>query len=206
MVMELIAFLLLVGIISLSGVMMPGPVFAAAIAKGTEHRHAGAWIALGHLIIEVPMIIALATGLSFVFENIWVKLLIGFAGGGLLLYIGYQMIRLRDDLEVVKKTFPSHSITAGIVTTVSNPYFILWWATIGVFLIITALGFGWVGILLFIIVHESCDIGWDWSVSYIVNKSKKFWTKNVHKYVFGICGFFLLVLGGYFLLAFMLVD
>ena len=45
--MELIFFLIMVGFISLSGVLMPGPVFAAAVVKGAENKHAGAWIALG---------------------------------------------------------------------------------------------------------------------------------------------------------------
>lgn len=201
---ELIAFLASVGIISLSGVMMPGPVLAASIAKGTEYRHAGAWIALGHLIIEVPLIIVLAIGLSFVFNNIWVRIIIGFAGGGLLLYMGYHMIKMRGELEVVKKTFPSHSMVAGIVTTVINPYFIIWWATLGAKLTLDAVGFGIIGIILFIIVHESCDLGWDWFVSYSVNKSKKLWSKKVHSYVFGICGLMLLILGGSFILAYWL--
>jgi threonine/homoserine/homoserine lactone efflux protein len=202
--MDFLFFLFTVFIISLTGVMMPGPVFAAAIVKGTEHRHAGAWIAVGHLIVEIPLIIALAIGLSFVFNNIWVKLIIGFAGGGILLYIGYQMIRMRGELDVVKKTFPTHPMVAGILTTISNPYFILWWATVGAKLTLDAVGFGVIGIFLFIIVHELCDLGWDWFVSYSVFKSKKFWTKNVHIYIFGICGLLILILGGYFVLAFWL--
>jgi threonine/homoserine/homoserine lactone efflux protein len=154
--------------------------------------------------VEIPLIIALAIGLSFVFNNIWVKLIIGFAGGGILLYIGYQMIRMRGELDVVKKTFPTHPMVAGILTTISNPYFILWWATVGAKLTLDAVGFGVIGIFLFIIVHELCDLGWDWFVSYSVFKSKKFWTKNVHIYIFGICGLLILILGGYFVLAFWL--
>lgn len=200
--MEILYYLLTVGIISLSGVLMPGPVFAAAVAKGTEHRHAGAWIALGHLIVEVPLIILLAAGFSFVFTNIWVRIVIGLLGGGLLLIMGVQMFRMRLDREVASRAFPMHPIIAGIITTVSNPYFILWWATVGLLLIVTALTFGWMGILAFIIVHESCDLGWDWSVSYWVNRSKKFWTDRVHGIVFGFCGIILIIFGIYFMLAF----
>ncbi|WP_455393317.1 LysE family transporter [[Eubacterium] cellulosolvens] len=181
---------------------MPGPVFAAAVAKGTEHRHAGAWIALGHLIVEVPIILLLAAGFSFIFTNLWVRIIIGVLGGGLLLVMGVQMFRMRRDREVVKRAFPMHPIIAGIITTVSNPYFILWWATVGLMLILTALAFGWFGILAFILVHESCDLGWDWLVSYSVNKSKTFWTDKVHAIVFGICGLLLIFFGIYFMLVF----
>lgn len=203
--MDLISFLLIVGFISLSGVLMPGPVFVAAVAKGAEHRHAGAWIALGHLFVEVPLIIVLAAGFSQVFDNLWVKILIGFAGGGLLTYMGVRMFLIRGEPEVAKRAFPMHPILAGIITTISNPYFILWWATVGVLLIITALVFDWMGIIAFIIVHEACDLSWDWLVSYTVNKSKKLWTKKVHAIVFGVCGLFLIILGIYFILAFWLV-
>ena len=106
--------------------------------------------------------------------------MIGIAGGGLLLYMGIRMVLMRGDTEVVKQAFPTHPLVAGIITTISNPYFILWWATIGVLLIITALTFGWVGVITFIIVHESCDLGWDWLVSYTVYKSKKLWTNKIH--------------------------
>lgn len=202
--MELLIFLLIVGFISLTGVLMPGPVFAAAVAKGTEHRHAGALVATGHVIVEVPLILAIAAGFSYIFGNIWVRVIIGIAGGALLLFMGYRMFMMRGEQEVVERSFPKNPIIAGIITSATNPYFILWWATIGASLIILALGFGLLGILLFIIVHESCDLGWDWLVSYSVNKSKKLWTEKVHAYVFGVCGIFLIILGIYFLFAFWL--
>ena len=198
---ELIAFLALVGIISLSGVMMPGPVFIAAVAKGAEHKHAGAWIALGHLMVEVPLILGLAAGFSFIFENIWAKIIIGFVGGGLLVYIGLKMMLIKDDPEVISRAFPIHPILAGIITTASNPYFILWWATVGVLLVFSALTFGWLGVLTFIIVHECCDLGWDWFVSYTVHESKKLWTENVYKYLLRGCGLVLIGFGIYFILA-----
>jgi threonine/homoserine/homoserine lactone efflux protein len=203
-VFELIAFLALVGIISISGVMMPGPVFIAAVAKGAEHKHAGAWIALGHLIVEVPLILVLAAGFSFIFENIWAKMIIGLVGGGLLVYIGLKMMLIKDDPEVISRAFPMHPILAGIITTASNPYFILWWATIGVLLVFTALTFGWFGVLAFIIVHESCDLAWDWFVSYTVHESKKLWTENVYKYLIRGCGLVLIGFGIYFILVYWL--
>ena len=201
---ELIGFLFSVGIISLSGVLMPGPVFAAAVAKGTEHRHAGAWVAVGHIMFEVPLILLLATGFSYIFTNFWVRIIIGIVGGPLLLVMGVQMFRFRKDRELVTRAFPMHPILAGIITTVSNPYFILWWATIGLLLIVTALTFGWVGIITFIIVHESCDLGWDWVVSYTVNRSQKLWTDKFHAIVFGLCGILLIAFGLYFIFAFWL--
>jgi threonine/homoserine/homoserine lactone efflux protein len=183
---------------------MPGPVVTAAIVKGAEHRHAGAWIAVGHMIIEIPLILGLAAGLSYIFDNLFARIIIGVVGGILLIYIGIRMFKLRGDTEVTKRAFPMHPILAGILTTVTNPYFILWWATIGALLVLEAIRFELLGIILFILVHESCDLGWEWFVSYITNKSKKLWTEKTHAYVFGICGIFLVALGVYFVFAFWL--
>jgi len=197
-------FLAAVGFISLSGVLMPGPVLAAAIVKGAERKHAGAWIALGHLVVELPLITAIAGGLYYVFRNDWVKIGIGVIGGMLLLYMGARMFQMRTDDEIVKKAFPAHPMVAGILTTATNPYFILWWATVGANLILWGLTFGIVGIITMAIVHESCDLGWDYFVSYSVFVSRKLWTKKVRAYVFGVCGLLLVVFGAYFILAFWL--
>ena len=197
-------FLLMVGFISLSGVMMPGPVMVAAIAKGSENKHAGLWIALGHLMIEIPLIGIIAMGFYYILTDNWVQGIIGIGGGALLLYMGIQMIRMREEKEVVEKAFPGHPILAGIITTVGNPYFILWWATIGATLIIGALEFGLLGILAFVVVHESCDILWDWFLSYSVHRSKELWTPRSHSIIFGVCGLVLVFFGIYFILAFWL--
>ena len=199
---EFWAFLGAVGVISLSGVMMPGPVMIAAIAKGSENKHAGLWIALGHLIVEIPLIALIAMGFYYILTDNWVQGIIGIGGGALLLYMGIQMIRMREEKEVVEKAFPGHPILAGIITTIGNPYFILWWATIGATLIIGALEFGIIGIVGFIIVHETCDVLWDWFLSYSVHRSKDMWTDKSHAIIFGVCGAVLVVFGVYFMMAF----
>lgn len=199
--MELVLFLAAVGFISLSGVLMPGPVLVAAIVKGSESKHAGAWIALGHLLFEVPLILAIAAGLSFVLDNPWVRIIIGVAGGALLAYMGFEMIMMRGKAEAARKAFPYHPVIAGFVTTVTNPYFLLWWATVGAALILAALSFGPWGILGFVVVHEICDLAWDYFVSYTVFTSKRLWSTSVHTAVFGTCGAMLIIFGIYFILA-----
>lgn len=197
-------FILTVGFISLSGVMMPGPVLVASIAKGSEDRHAGVWITLGHLLIEIPLILIIAAGFYYVLTEDWLKGMIGVAGGALLVYMGVQMVRMREEKEVVEKAIPGHPVLAGIVTTIGNPYFILWWATVGSALIIEALEFAVIGLLAFIIVHELCDLGWNWFITLSVNKSKELWTPKTHAIIFGTCGVLLVAFGFYFILAYWL--
>lgn len=200
--MDLVLFLLTVGFISLSGVLMPGPVFAASIVKGAERKHAGAWIAFGHLSVEVPLMLCIMAGLYYVFTNQWVKAVIGLVGGVLLVFLGLRMIQRRKDSESVKAVFPYHPYIAGVITTISNPYFILWWATVGASLILLALSFGWVGIVGLMVVHESCDLGWDYLVAYTSFKSRHLWTERRKAIIFGICGLLLVGFGAYFMLAF----
>jgi threonine/homoserine/homoserine lactone efflux protein len=200
--LDIFIFLLTVGFISLSGVLMPGPVFAASVIKGVERKHAGAWIALGHLSVEVPLILCIIAGLYYVFTNQWVKAGIGLVGGVLLIVLGLRMIQKRADKEVIKTAFPYHPYIAGVITTISNPYFILWWATVGASLILWGLTFGLIGIVGFIIVHECCDLGWDYLVAYTSYKSRNLWTEKRKAYIFGFCGLLLVVFGVYFLFAF----
>jgi threonine/homoserine/homoserine lactone efflux protein len=60
----MIGFVLTIVGISLSGVMAPGPITAATLVAGERNRHAGAWVCIGHIAVELPLILILATGLG----------------------------------------------------------------------------------------------------------------------------------------------
>jgi threonine/homoserine/homoserine lactone efflux protein len=60
----LIGFLVTTVAISLSGAMAPGPITAAIPAVGTRSRHAGVLVALGHLAVELPLILLLVAGIG----------------------------------------------------------------------------------------------------------------------------------------------
>jgi len=184
--------------VSLSGVLMPGPVLAATIAKGYKDKHAGLWIGIGHGIIEVPLIVLIGYGLGVFFSYDPVTIAIGIAGGLMLLYLGVNMIRMRHDTEQSEEYLPYPSALVGVIMTIANPYWFLWWATIGAALILFAMELGLVGLAVFAAVHVSCDIGWDYFVSYSVNRSTSFWKGRTHEYVFIICGAIMIVFGIYF--------
>ena len=52
-------FLASVLLISLSGVLMPGPLFAVTIQKAAKSKISGALIAVGHGIVEFPLMFAI---------------------------------------------------------------------------------------------------------------------------------------------------
>jgi threonine/homoserine/homoserine lactone efflux protein len=93
------------------------------------------------------------------------------------------------------------SFIAGILATAANPYFLLWWATIGAALIINAQVFGFVGFLIFTMTHWSCDLLWNTFVSITVFKTKRFWTKRVYEIIFGFCFIVLVGFGVWFIIS-----
>jgi threonine/homoserine/homoserine lactone efflux protein len=218
---NLIIFLATVLAISTTGVMMPGPVTAATIAKGYKSKWAGIHIALGHGAVEFPTIAFMALGFSAVLKNVWVAIAIGLAGGTMLVYMGLSMMTSREgvvaklresdskakDVKGKKGSkgrskqdpFPYHPFLAGVITTASNPYYFLWWATLGAALTLNALEFGLVVLVVFAVLHWSVDLGWDFFIGYAVNKSKRFWDKKVYITVFAICGLIMIVFGIWFI-------
>jgi len=194
-------------VISLSGVMSPGPVLAATIAKGYKDGRAGIKIALGHGLIEFPLMLVLALMLDYflspdesVFENDAVKLTIGLVGGSLLIYLGATMIRSRKNVATGSDEFlPYNSVITGALTTSANPYFFVWWATVGVTLISGAMAFGAIVVVVFAVVHWSCDLGWYTFTAYAVNRTKHLWTPRIQEAVFLVCGLFMVGFGMYFI-------
>ena len=88
----MIAFLIMAVVVSLSGALAPGPITAAVFAAGTRSRHAGALTALGHAVIEFPLIVLIVAGLGAVFSQPLVRLAIGGVGGLFLALIGAQLM------------------------------------------------------------------------------------------------------------------
>jgi threonine/homoserine/homoserine lactone efflux protein len=200
-VLNLSLFLVSVIFISMSAIMMPGPVFAVTIAKGHKDKNAGAFIALGHGIIEVPLILLIYLGFARFFTSDAIKMVIGLVGGTMLIFIGIQMYKGRKSIAAESRELPYGSLTAGIITTSSNPYFFLWWGTIGTTLILTANTFGFIGFLLFALVHWFCDFIWSLFVSVATFRSKHLWNIRIHEIVFSVCSAILVIFGLRFIIS-----
>ena len=209
---NLLVFLGTVVAVSVTGVMMPGPVTAAAIARGYHQKWAGFHIALGHALVEFPTIALMAFGFSAVLQSRWVNIGIGLLGGAMLVFMGVSMVLSRGG--VVGKSraarpeggrgndaadpFPYHPVVAGVITTAANPYYFLWWATLGAALTINALEFGLVVLVVFAVLHWSIDLGWYVFLGYTVNKSRGLWNDRIYIAVFAFCGGVMVLFGVWF--------
>jgi len=197
------AFLLKTIIISLSGVMAPGAVTAATIAQGTRNRWAGTLISLGHGVVEIPLIFLLMLGLGLIFKMDPVKIAIGILGGGFLLWMGADMLRQTSvNSNPAQEAFKGGSIMTGIVLSATNPYFLFWWATVGLNLAIGAKELGLTALVLFAVVHWLCDLIWLSVLSmgaFMTHRSAGLFSSTIQKGILIFCGVALLFFGGKFL-------
>ena len=191
-------FLLSAAGISLTGVMLPGPLTAATIAKGYGDKNAGALIAVGHAVIEIPLIAAIYLGLGHLIGSPQVVKVIYVVGGLMLFYLGFRVFRTAGDAGGEIGGLPTSSLVTGIVFTGANPGFYIWWVTIGMVLIVGAINFGLIGIVLFTVVHWLCDLAWYEVLSVGTFKSGKWWTQKVRRIVFNGCAFVLIGFGVWF--------
>ncbi len=191
-------FLLSAAGISLSGVMLPGPLTAATITKGYRNGNAGISIALGHAVVEIPLMAAIYLGFARFFIYPQVKTAIGLVGGLMLIFMGLMVVRNLRRSQNSSIDLPYNSLVTGIVMTGANPYFFVWWATIGIALIATAAGFGIIGLLIFAVVHWSCDLVWSQFISMSVFRTRHLWTRKVEIIVFSTCASVLVGFGIWF--------
>ncbi len=188
----MLPILLSVVVISLSGVMMPGLMFGVTLVKSLKSPWAGAEIALGHAVIEVPIILLIYFGFARFFENIVVQLVLSILGGGMIIWFGISMFRARTEMVHESKDLPYNAFIAGILTTALNPFFWLWWVTIGVMLVMKFLDFGVTGLAVFIVVHWLCDLVWLSFVSNLIYRTHSFWGRKFQEGLF-VTGSLLLV-------------
>ena len=193
--------LLSVVAISFSGVMMPGPMFAVTLAKSYRSPWAGTQIALGHAVIEVPLILLIYFGFARFFENSIVQLVLSILGGGMIIWLGIGMFRARSKVVREGKDLPYSAFTAGILTSGFNPFFLLWWAIIGSMLISRITEFGAGGLTIFIIVHWLCDLVWLSFVSVLVYKSRSLWGQKFQEWVFIASSLILAGFGAWFVVS-----
>ncbi|MCH8120289.1 MAG: LysE family transporter [Planctomycetes bacterium] len=197
--MELVFFLIEVVVISLSGVMAPGPVTAAAIGMGARSRYAGALIAVGHGVVEFPLMILIVLGAGRILKLPAAQIVIGLAGGAFLLIMAIQMLKsLRSAEKQQAQVTKSAPVLAGIILSAGNPYFLLWWATIGLALATTATGIGIWAFVLFAIVHWLCDLVWLSALSWASFKGSVLLGPRGMRIVLMICSAALFVFGLFF--------
>ena len=186
--------------ISLSGVMAPGPVTAAAIGMGSRSRYAGMLLAIGHGVVEFPLMVLIVLGMGQILKLPTAQIVIGLAGGVFLLMMAVGMIKsLRSAEQQQDKVSGSTPLLAGIILSASNPYFLFWWATVGLALATTATGMGIWAFVLFAVVHWLCDFIWLGILSWASFKGTGLFGHRSQQIVLTICAVALFFFGLFFI-------
>ncbi len=181
---QIIEFVVMVIIISASGVMAPGPLFAANIAYGLQGGgKAGIKMAVGHTIVELPLVILLGVGVFsleiFPEFGTWISIL-----GAITLFV-FAGIQIKTILQMKKTTsfnLKHSTILTGITLSALNPFFIIWWLSIGFKLISDAmLIWAFMGIVVVFLSHIWIDFVWLYSVACLASKSSKILSNRNYK-------------------------
>ncbi len=198
--MALLLFLVQVFLISLSGVMAPGPVTAAAIGMGARSRYAGMLLAIGHGIVEFPLMVLIVLGMGRILKLPTAQIVIGLAGGAFLLMMAIGMLKSLRSAEIQEtKIAKSAPMLAGIILSAGNPYFLFWWATVGLALATTATGMGIWAFALFAVVHWLCDFIWLSALSWASFKGTGLFGPRSQRFVLMICAVALFFFGLFFI-------
>jgi len=201
--MQLLLFLLQVVVISLSGVLAPGVVTTATIALGSRNRYAGLMVAVGHGIVELPLVLFITLGLGSLFQSSGARFAIGLAGGLIMVWMAVQMLRSMRDIasasaDASKKDRP---LLTGILLTAGNPLFLVWWATVGLKLATDARQLGLWAFALFAVVHWLCDVVWLFLLSWASFKGTILLGPRRQRIVLMICGGAMALFGAKFIWA-----
>jgi len=188
--------------LALSGAMMPGPVFTVTVSESARRGFiTGPLMIFGHGILELVLVIALMAGCAPFFARDEVFIAVSLCGGIILTWMAYSMFR---DLPQLSLKFEGEAgkqhnlVLTGILLSLANPYWFIWWATIGMGYIMYSIKFGLPGVISFFSGHILADLAWYSLVSFSVAKGGRFFSDALYRRVIGFCASFLLIFAFYF--------
>jgi threonine/homoserine/homoserine lactone efflux protein len=189
-------------VVGLSGAMMPGPLLAVTIGEASRRGvWAGPLIVVGHMILELALVLAVIYGAAGFLTNAYLITVVGFVGGAVMCWMGQGMVRSARTISLNVEASGSgkmHPVTAGIVVSLSNPYWTIWWATIGLTYLMMGFAFGTLGIVAFFVGHILSDFAWYSLVSLAAAKGKNVLSESAYRRLIGICGAALFIFGLWF--------
>jgi threonine/homoserine/homoserine lactone efflux protein len=204
--MEILGFVATIIIITASGALAPGPLFFATVSHGAKHgAKSGLIFSIAHTVVEFSLIMLFALGLLTIASEPIVKIVIGVVGGIVLIAFGAVQIRKMiilntEDLKKPKSSY-RHLFFIGIAFTGLNPYFILWWLTVGAKLIVIALEFAaLLGVVIMFICHVWMDYVWLTGVAYFAKRGTSVIGLKWYKLLMIIFGAILIYFGASFIL------
>ena len=193
-------------IIALSGAMMPGPLLTATISESSQRGFlAGPLLIVGHGILELLLLVALVLGIAPFLQRGDVFAVVAISGGIILIWMAVGMFRRLPSLSISLNHVASKRrgsiVLNGAVLSIVNPYWIIWWATIGFGYVIYSWQFGMAGIAFFFTGHILADFAWYSTVSTVVGKGRNLFTDRLYRGIIATCAVVLILFAVYFFYA-----
>jgi threonine/homoserine/homoserine lactone efflux protein len=205
---EILKALLLGFTVGLTGALMPGPMLFANIEISLKKGWtAGPEVVLGHMLVELVLCIFIFIGAASFFGAGAISTI--FLIGGLALVV-FGLLTVKNARNAASSSKISHNFSdlklrsgpalIGLVTTVSNPYFWIWWLTAGGALLLREYETGIITASAFVLGHWTADLSWFTAVSGSVSRGKALFSQKTHTNILYVCGAFLVIFGFYFML------
>ncbi len=189
-------------IVGLSGSMMPGSLLTYTIRKAlSAGQRAGFIITAGHAVLEFVLVIVIFLGFDAVLQSNIAQISIGIVGGVLLGVMGIMMVRNSAKNNVPVKTDPEkpesgNMLFSGIVISAANPYFLLWWAVVGLGFIMKSFeSFGYAGVAVYYFGHIAADFAWYGLISVVVGRTRKFIKETPYRIIIAVLGCIIIFFG-----------
>ena len=189
-------------VIALSGALMPGPLLTYTVAESARRGFwAGPIIMLGHGCLELGLVVLLLMGIGAIINQPVIMGVVGLVGAVILWWLGYGLMSSARHAQLNLTGGDSQSLQpfwAGVIMSLANPYWLIWWVTLGLGYVLFAHKYGLWGVVVFFIGHFMADLVWYSLVAMAVAQGKRFISDRVyHGFMIG-CAIFLMVFGCYF--------
>lgn len=199
-------FIASVVVITASGALAPGPLFFTNITHGIRSgAKGGLAFSVGHTIFELSLVLFLAFTLQTVINEPLITTVVGAVGGVALIVFGFLQIREASTSKQLATGGSAgiqsrNALLLGTVFTGLNPYFIIWWLTIGITLIVNALLLASIlGVLIMYVAHVWMDYAWLTGTAYLAKKGTSLISGKWYRIVMMVFGGILIVFGLNFL-------
>ncbi len=197
-------------VVGLSGAVTPGPLLAFTIRESALRGfRAGPYVATGHAALELVMVTLLGLGVARWLQGDAAFATIALTGAAFLLWMGWGMVRdpghglplPTQAREAGADPGASRPFLGGVVVSLANPFWSLWWATVGLNFInwSQSLGLGALGFASFYLGHILSDYSWYALVSLAVASGRRMLTPAFYRGLVRVCGLFLWAMAGFFL-------
>ena len=199
---EILQMLAMAFTIGLTGALAPGPTLVATVNSSLkEGWKAGPKVAAGHALVETVIFLLIIGGLADAMQEY--SRAIALAGGLALIIFGFMTVKgsRSATLAAPEGQVIGNAYLAGVATSAANPYFWIWWLSVGSALVLSGLKSGLIMAALFMIGHWVADFGWLILVSISLDRGRSILSERSYRRILGICGGFLVCFGIYFLSA-----